>query len=207
MNKLISIKNVSYQYDKKIILDNISLNIFKDRIVAIRGPNGAGKTTLLKLMYGLLQPSSGSIRRYYEDDVCTSIIFQNPKFLDRTVYSNLEHALFCRNIKKSYRNLIIDKLLRKYSLEHLAKKHIRLISGGELQLVSLLRSLVIQPDIIFYDEPTNNLDEKNTNLILDIIRLAIDEKKQIILVSHDNEFVVKLNCLNIYLSDGVLSND
>ena len=53
----------------------------------------------------------------------------------------------------------------------------------------------------------NNLDEKNTNLILDIIRLAIDEKKQIILVSHDNEFVVKLNCLNIYLSDGVLCND
>ena len=73
--------------------------------------------------------------------------------------------------------------------------------------MSLLRSLVIQPDIIFYDEPTNNLDEKNTNLILDIIRLAIDEKKQIILVSHDNEFVVKLNCLNIYLSDGVLCND
>ena len=70
--------------------------------------------------------------------------------------------------------------------------------------MSLLRSLVIQPDIIFYDEPTNNLDEKNTNLILDIIRLAIDEKKQIVLVSHDNEFVAKLNCLNIYLSGGVL---
>ncbi len=73
--------------------------------------------------------------------------------------------------------------------------------------MSLLRSLVIQPDIIFYDEPTNNLDEQKTNLILDIIKLAINEKKQIILVSHDNEFVVKLNCLNIYLSDGVLCND
>ena len=64
MNKLISIKMSVINMIKKIILDNISLNIFKDRIVAIRGPNGAGKTTLLKLMYGLLQPSSGSIRKY-----------------------------------------------------------------------------------------------------------------------------------------------
>ena len=100
MNKLISIKNVNYQYDKKKILDNISLDIIQDKITAIRGPNGAGKTTLLKLMYGLLQPSSGNIIRYYPDDVCKSIIFQNPKFLDKTVYANLEHALFCRISKK-----------------------------------------------------------------------------------------------------------
>ena len=137
-------------------------------------------------MYGLLQPSSGSIRRYYEDDVCTSIIFQNPKFLDRTVYSNLEHALFCINIDKNKRKGIITSLLNKYSLQYLSDKHIRLLSGGELQLVSLLRSLVIQPKIIFYDEPTNNLDRYNTDFIKDIIKSMIDEKKQIILVSHDD---------------------
>ena len=84
--------------------------------------------------------------------------------------------------------------------------HIRLLSGGELQLVSLLRSLVIQPDIIFYDEPTNNLDKYNTSLILDIISSAMSERKQIILVSHDNKFIDKLNCLNVYLENGSLSN-
>ena len=158
-------------------------------------------------MYGILNPSSGKITRYYDENTCTSFIFQNPKFLDRTVYDNLEHALFCRNVQKKNRCLIIKKLLKKYSLEYLSDKYISLLSGGELQLVSLLRSLVIQPDIIFYDEPTNNLDAYNTNLILDIIKFSIDEKKQIILVSHDKEFVKNLNCSSIYLIGGGLGSE
>ena len=206
MNKIISIKNINYCYKDKIIINDISLDICKDEITALRGPNGAGKTTLLKLMYGLLQPSSGNIKRNYDTNICTSMIFQNPKFLDRTVYFNLEHALFCKNIPKHSRDNIIKNLFTKYSLEYLSDMHIRLLSGGELQLVSLLRSLVIQPDIIFYDEPTNNLDKYNTSLILDIISSAISERKQIILVSHDNNFIDKLNCLNVYLENGSLSN-
>ena len=206
MNKIISIKNINYCYKNKIIINDISLDICKDEITALRGPNGAGKTTLLKLMYGLLQPSSGNIKRNYDTNICTSMIFQNPKFLDRTVYFNLEHALFCKNIPKHSRDNIIKNLFTKYSLEYLSDMHIRLLSGGELQLVSLLRSLVIQPDIIFYDEPTNNLDKYNTSLILDIISSAISERKQIILVSHDNNFIDKLNCLNVYLENGRLSN-
>ena len=206
MNKIISIKNINYCYKDKIIINDISLDICKDEITALRGPNGAGKTTLLKLMYGLLKPSSGNIKRNYDTNICTSMIFQNPKFLDRTVYFNLEHALFCKNIPKHSRDNIIKNLFTKYSLEYLSDMHIRLLSGGELQLVSLLRSLVIQPDIIFYDEPTNNLDKYNTSLILDIISSAISERKQIILVSHDNNFIDKLNCLNVYLENGSLSN-
>ena len=206
MNKIISIKNINYCYKDKIIINDISLDICKDEITVLRGPNGAGKTTLLKLMYGLLQPSSGNIKRNYDTNICTSMIFQNPKFLDRTVYFNLEHALFCKNIPKHSRDNIIKNLFTKYSLEYLSDMHIRLLSGGELQLVSLLRSLVIQPDIIFYDEPTNNLDKYNTSLILDIISSAMSERKQIILVSHDNKFIDKLNCLNVYLENGSLSN-
>lgn len=206
MNKIISIKNINYYYNDKRIINNISLDICKDRITALRGPNGAGKTTLLKLMYGLLEPSSGNIKRNYDTNICTSMIFQNPKFLDRTVYYNLEHALFCKNIPKLARDNVVKNLLSKYSLEYLSDVHIRLLSGGELQLVSLLRSLVIQPDIIFYDEPTNNLDEYNASLIFDIISSAMSERKQIILVSHDNKLIDKLNCLNVYLENGSLSN-
>lgn len=206
MNKIISTKNLNYYYNDKIIINNISLDIYKDNIIALRGPNGAGKTTLLKLMYGLLVPSSGNIKRNYDSSICTSMIFQNPKFLDRTVYFNLEHALFCKNIPKHSRSTIIKNLFKKYSLEHLSDMHIRLLSGGELQLVSLLRSLVIQPEIIFYDEPTNNLDTYNTSLILDIINCAISERKQIILVSHDSKFIDELNCLSVYLDNGSLSN-
>ena len=69
-----------------------------------------------------------------------------------------------------------------------------------------MRSLVIQPKIIFYDEPTNNLDEYNTNLILDIIQTYINDNNQLILVSHDDSFVDKLNCINITLRDGRVAN-
>ena len=130
------------------------------------------------------------------------MIFQNPIFLNRSVYSNLEHALFCINIDKNERNSIITDLFEKYSLGYLSNKDIRLLSGGELQLVSLLRSLVIQPNIIFYDEPTNNLDQYNTDLIKDMIKCMVNEKKQIILVSHDDKFVSELDCNNIYLEEG-----
>ncbi len=202
MNKIISMTNVDYFYNDKLIIDSVTLDIYQDKITALRGPNGAGKTTLLKLMYGLFEPTSGHIIRNYAETPRLSMIFQNPVFLNRSVYSNLEHALFCINIDKNERNSIITDLFKKYSLQYLSNKDIRLLSGGELQLVSLLRSLVIQPDIIFYDEPTNNLDHYNTDLIKDIIKCMVDEKKQIILVSHDDKFVSELDCNNIHLKEG-----
>ena len=202
MNKIISMENVDYFCNDKLIIDSVTLDIYQDKITALRGPNGAGKTTLLKLMYGLFEPTSGHIIRNYANTSRLSMIFQNPIFLNRSVYSNLDHALFCIDIDKNERNSIITDLFTKYSLGYLSNKDIRLLSGGELQLVSLLRSLVIQPNIIFYDEPTNNLDQYNTDLIKDMIKCMVNEKKQIILVSHDDKFVSELDCNNIYLEEG-----
>ena len=101
MNKIICLKDINYFYDDKLIISNITLNIYQDKITALRGPNGAGKTTLLKLMHGLLEPSSGYIIRNYSNISRASMIFQNPIFLNASVYSNLEHALFCINIDKN----------------------------------------------------------------------------------------------------------
>jgi len=202
MNKLISLKGISYVIDKKIIINNISLNIFKNQIIGLKGPNGAGKTTLLKLMSGLLQPTSGSLTRDYKDNFCTSFIFQNPKFLNSTVYNNLQHALYCRDTPRNMRHRSIKMLLERYSLEYLSEKHIHQLSGGELQLLSLLRSLIIQPKLIFYDEPTNNLDTNNASLILDILTNCIRNETQIILVTHDDRFANELNCSTVILEEG-----
>ena len=206
MKKIISLKNLSYIINQKIIIDNVSLDVNSNEIVALRGPNGAGKTTLLKLMYGLILPTSGVITKSYNNEMCSSFIFQNPNFLKDTVYQNLSHALYCKNITKKDRRNKVASLLEKYSLDYLSDKYIHHLSGGELQLVSLLRSLVIEPKIIFYDEPTNNLDEYNTNLILDIIQTYINDNNQLLLVSHDDSFVDKLNCIDITLRDGRVVN-
>ena len=168
---------MNYFCNDKSIISNVTLDIYQDEITALRGPNGAGKTTLLKLMYGLLEPSSGYIIRNFNNTTRLGMIFQNPVFLNTSVYSNLDHALFCINIDKNKRKLIITNLLNKYSLGYLSNKHIRLLSG-ELQLVSLLRSLLIQPKIIF---TMNQLitDQYNMDLIKDIIKSMISEKQVI----------------------------
>lgn len=206
MTKIISLKNISYIANQKMIIDSVSLDVNRYEVIALRGQNGAGKTTLLKLMYGLIQPTSGEITRGYETDICTSFIFQNPSFLNDTVHQNLYHALYCKNIPIKDRNDRVSALLKKYTLDYLSDKYIYQLSGGELQLVSLMRSLAIQPQIIFYDEPTNNLDQYNTNLILDALQNFIDDNNQLILVSHDDSFVDKLNCINIMLKDGRVAN-
>ena len=109
--------------------------------------------------------------------------------------------------QKKDRNDRVSALLEKHSLDYLSDKYIYQLSGGELQLVSLMRSLAIQPQIIFYDEPTNNLDQYNTNLILDALQNFIDDNNQLILVSHDDSFVDKLNCINVLLKDGRVANE
>ena len=87
-------------------------------------------------------------------------------------------------------------------MEYLSEKHIHQLSGGELQLLSLLRSLIIQPKLIFYDEPTNNLDTNNASLILDILTNCIRNETQIILVTHDDRFANELNCSTVILEEG-----
>ena len=87
------------------------------------------------------------------------------------------------------------------------KNTLPILSNVLLQLRNKKLSIVATDlDIIFYDEPTNNLDTYNTSLIMDIINSAVSERKQIIIVSHDSNFIDKLNCLNVYLENGSLIN-
>ncbi len=207
MKKIISLKNILYVYEKKTIINNITLDIENSKPVVLKGPNGAGKTTLLKIMSGLLRPTQGLVERNYAKTASSSFIFQNPVFLNCSVYSNLEHALYCRNMPKENRHNTIENILQKYSLSYLANKEIKILSGGELQLVSLIRSLITDPLIIFYDEPTNNLDSYNIDLISDIIQNCVVSNIQIIMVSHNYDFINKLDPLHINIKNGALINE
>ena len=186
MSKIYSIQNLSYEINSRKIIKKVTCNI-DEGITVIKGPNGAGKTTFLKLLFGMMNPTSGNIVRHFNaKNTEVSFVFQVPIFLNRSVEDNLKHVLYCKSIKKKDWRKIIHNIVTEYSLEHLLKSQTRDLSGGELQLLSLIRSMIINPSILLYDEPTNNLDEDNIELVTKIIKDINNQGLSLIMVSHSS---------------------
>ena len=186
MSKIYSTENLSYEINNRKIIKEVTCNI-GEGVTVIRGPNGAGKTTFLKLLFGMMHPTSGNIVRNFDaKNTEISFVFQDPIFLNRSVEDNLKHVLYCKSIKKKDWRKIIYDIVTEYSLEHLLKSHVKDLSGGELQLLSLIRSMITDPSILLYDEPTNNLDDDNIELVTKIIKDINNQGLSLIMVSHSN---------------------
>ena len=186
MSKIYSTQDLSYEINDRKIIKGVTCSI-EEGITVIKGPNGSGKTTFLKLLFGMIYPTNGNIVRHFNTkNMEISFVFQEPIFLNRTVEDNLKHVLYCKSIKKKDWGKIIHKIVTEYSLEHLLKSQIKDLSGGELQLLSLIRSLITDPNILLYDEPTNNLDDDNIELVTKIIKDINNQGLSLIMVSHSN---------------------
>jgi ABC-type multidrug transport system ATPase subunit len=207
MSTIFSANNLSYKVSNKLIIKNATFDIKKNMITIIRGPNGAGKTTLLKVLFGILEPSSGVIQRQFDAKQNElSFIFQNPVFLNRSIEDNLNHVLFCKNINKDKWKALILNTLKEFNLEYMLTLSLKSLSGGELQLLALVRGILIHPDILFYDEPTNNLDNDNIETIIKMINKFYMKGSSIIIVSHDDILISKLQHNEISMKEGVVSS-
>ena len=203
---IFSLNNLSYEVSNKFIIKNITFDIKKNIITIIKGPNGAGKTTLLKILFGMLKPTSGSLQRLFDSEKHElSYIFQNSVFLNRSVEENLNHVLFCKNINKNKWKSIILSVLKEFNLDYMLSLNLKSLSGGELQLLALVRGILIHPDILFYDEPTNNLDRDNVETIAKMIYKFHLDGSSIIIVSHDDALTKILKHDEIVMKEGALS--
>lgn len=203
---IFSLNNLSYKVSNKFIIKNITFDIKKNIITIIKGPNGAGKTTLLKILFGMLKPTSGSLQRLFDSEKHElSYIFQNSVFLNRSVEENLNHVLFCKNINKNKWKSIILSVLKEFNLDYMLSLNLKSLSGGELQLLALVRGILIHPDILFYDEPTNNLDRDNVETIAKMIYKFHLDGSSIIIVSHDDALTKILKHDEIVMKEGTLS--
>lgn len=203
---IFSLNNLSYKVSNKFIIKNITFDIKKNIITIIKGPNGAGKTTLLKILFGMLKPTSGSLQRLFDSEKLElSYIFQNSVFLNRSVEENLNHVLFCKNINKNKWKSIILSVLKEFNLDYMLSLNLKSLSGGELQLLALVRGILVHPDILFYDEPTNNLDRDNVETIAKMIYKFHLDGSSIIIVSHDDALTKILKHDEIVMKEGALS--
>ena len=192
---MLVIENISMNYDEtpNIVhaLSNVNLILNKNELTIIEGPSGSGKTTLLNIIGGLLKPSSGKIlvnnkniiemndneKAYYRNKVI-GFVFQSfylePNF---TVYDNVEVPLIIAGIPKNERRKMILSTLDSVGLLDKEKMIASKLSGGEKQRVSIARAIVNNPEIILADEPTGNLDSKNGDMIMSLLKRISKEDK------------------------------
>lgn len=198
-NVLISLENVSVQFKKKLVLDNISFDIFEGERLLILGENGIGKTTLSKVIARLIKPTEGSIqsnikRRGWFKNV--GYIFQNP-----------DYQLFMPTVKKELEYACKDKELLEYSIQYLKledilDRHPYSLSEGQKRKIAALSIILMAPKLLILDEPTVGLDNDSLIKLLDIINIL--NKKygtSVISITHDKRCAKALSDRVIWLRD------
>ena len=202
---IIRVKNLYKVYrvgeSKVFALNGVDFSLNRGEFCAVVGPSGSGKSTLLNMMAGLEKPSKGEIiiagthiERMTEKELVTfrrenvGFIFQSYNLLKTmNAVENVALPLSFRGIPKKIRLEKARKYLKLVGLEKQMNHMANEMSGGQQQRVGIARALVVNPRIIFADEPTGNLDSKTTKEVLKLMRRIVREQKQtLIMVTHDN---------------------
>lgn len=196
---MLKVVNLNKKYSEKQIYSNFNLEIKDGEMIAIKGASGSGKTTLIRILSMQDREFDGE---YYVDDNKVSdlrdkdynkfrlenmsVIFQDYNLIEYlSVYENIILPLKFnhKSIDKDY----INELLEKFKMSDLATKKVSLISGGEAQRTAIIRAIVMKTKYIFADEPTGNLDDKNTKEVMGMLSEAKKNNVTIVMVTHSNQ--------------------
>ncbi len=221
---LIKIEAVEKIYEegevKTPALSGVSFIIEKGEFVAIMGPSGSGKSTLLHILGFLDRPSKGnyffqgkSMNQYSDDELAIirnekmGFIFQTFNLLPRTnVLDNIKLPLYYSRVKESLWDEKAKKAIEMVGLSHRLKHDRSQLSGGERQRVAIARALVDDPDVIFADEPTGNLDSNSGQVVMDIIQNLNERGHTIVMVTHE-KYTSEMAKRIIKLRDGLIESD
>jgi tungstate transport system ATP-binding protein len=181
------LRGVSFAAGGVTILERISLTLEAGPRTVILGPNGAGKSVLLRLCHGLFRPTSGTIEWRVRRDGRRSdaMVFQRPVMLRRSVRGNVEYGLKLAGLGRTERRRIARERLEAVGLAHLALRPARRLSGGEQQRVALARAWALDPEVLFLDEPTANLDPTATRMVEAIVLAMHEAGTKIVMTTHD----------------------
>ncbi|MGH8625850.1 MAG: ATP-binding cassette domain-containing protein [Gammaproteobacteria bacterium] len=180
---------VCYETGGQGLLQDLSFSLQGGDVSVILGPNGAGKSLLLKLCHGVIGPTRGQ-RLWEGPDAARAserqaMMFQRPVVLRRSVAANIAYALRLRKLPGSERTVRLKHVLEVTGLASLAHRHARVLSGGEQQRLALARAWATQPEVLFLDEPTANLDPAATRAVEDLITTIRSSGAKIVMTTHD----------------------
>lgn len=198
---MIELKNLHKSFGEKVIFKSLNYKIDTGTMVAIIGKSGCGKSTLLN-MIGLLDSDYTGTILIDKNDIAKmnekkksvyirnniNYLFQNYALIDNeTVEENLLLALTYHKIKKTEKIDKINNALKSVGLESYNNKKVYTLSGGEQQRIALARVILKKGNIILADEPTGNLDDNNSKIVMDILKQLQKEGKTIVIVTHNQK--------------------
>ena len=190
------------------VIDRVSLTLEAGRRTVIVGPNGAGKSVLLRLCHGLLQPTSGTIAwnalELPGEPRRQAMVFQRPVLLRRSALANIAYALAVARVPTEQRDARAREALRRAGLDALAAHPARVLSGGEQQRVALARVWALNPEVLFLDEPTANLDPGATHEIERVVGAKHAAGTKIVMVTHNLGQARRLGDEILFLHQGRL---
>jgi zinc transport system ATP-binding protein len=206
--KIIELENVNFSYGETRVLSNVNITVFEGDMVSVLGPNGGGKTTLLKLILGLLEPDSGSVRIAggppRENLRYLGYVPQYSKFDDRFPITVREVVLTGR-LRKAFGfysredRQAAEEALYEVGLQDYGSRPFQALSGGQRQRVLIARALAGRPSVLLLDEPTSNIDAAVGNMLHKLLN-ELNKNHTILLVTHDVGFVNDLTnrvfCVN-----------
>lgn len=217
---MIQLRAVTKKYQNKYALKNINLDILSGEFVFLVGASGAGKSTLIKMLYKEEVPSSGTvmigginIAKLPTDKVpnlraCMGIVFQDYKLLpNQSVYDNVAYVIRTLGMSSKEINARVLGALKIVGLSERLKAKPSELSGGEQQRVSIARAIVNGPPLLIADEPTGNLDPKNSMEVMQILEQINQRGITVIVSTHDANLVNYFRKRVITLDGGEIISD
>ncbi|WLD92095.1 metal ABC transporter ATP-binding protein [Alkalihalobacillus sp. AL-G] len=212
---IVSVKNVSFRYNERKVLENINFDVPEGSFLALLGPNGSGKSTLIKLILGLLPPQDGSIRLFgqtrkqfnnwgkvgYVSQKANSFNSGFPATVFEVVSMGLYGKVGMFRFLKPHHKDRVHKAIQTVGLEEYTYQNIGELSGGQQQRAFIARSLVSDPELLILDEPTVGVDASSVQEFYELLKkLNVKAGITLILVTHDvgpvTNLVSHVACLN-----------
>lgn len=204
---VIEIKNLSFKYENKNILDNINLVVNRGDFVGLIGPNGSGKTTLAMLLVGLLKLKKGKIQI---DGISVKKGIKKIRKKIGFLFQNPDVQLFCDSVEfelmyghKGHDEELLEEVLSFMDLKKFQNSHPHTLSRGERQRVAIASILTLTPEILILDEPTSGQDWGHLEALMKLISDIHSNGKTIILITHDMRIVANYCNKVIILKDGI----
>ena len=220
--KLIQVVDLCKSYHKLDVIKHISVDFSKNEVVSIIGPSGGGKSTFLRCMNLLEKPSSGQIL-FNGVDICAKdqgkyidqhrqkmgMVFQQFNlFNNMTVMKNLTAApVRIKGMDKKQAEDKAIELLGRVGLADRADAYPDQLSGGQKQRIAIVRSLMMDPEVMLFDEPTSALDPEMIGEVLDVMKQLAESGMTMIVVTHEMRFAREVSSRTIFLDDGHIVED
>lgn len=209
------VSNIFKKYNGEPLLNDCSFSFNKSGTYVLTGPNGSGKSTFLRICSLLEEPDMGEVNFYSEGvlvkkdiELKRRLTLLLPKIgvFNTTVFKNVSYGLKIRNLKVFEIENRVDSALDFVGLRNKKTQKALTLSSGETQRLGIARALVIDPEIIFLDEPTASVDQKNTKIIEDIIlNMKNDGKSTVVITTHDMAQAERLADKLLVLQNGKLA--